>query len=129
MLQHLSDDEYLARVRRQYESRRKFGVICLALGAASLIGAIWGYTYGMAAVREYLEVLTRAPTTHENAVQIVDTSTFFVGFKLGSAITGMAAGAGSMIGYGIYLLWGQRKERMLLEVTKRLSETKYGKVA
>src|SRR5690349_5351813 len=125
MLRPLSDEDFLARIRRTYESRRKVGFLILLLGVSLIAGTVWGYVYSTEAARKFMAVLADAPTTTENAKQIVDMSTFFLGFKLGGALTGLAVAGGHLLGYGIYLLWGQRKERMLLELSRREKEAKY----
>src|SRR5687767_1840975 len=119
MFSSVSDEEFLARIKRTYESRRRIGILVLLLGIALLVGTAWGYVYTTDAAKNLMAALTNAPTDATTAELIVDMSTFFLGFKLGGSLTGMAVGAGHLLGYGIYLLWGQRKERMLLELSRR----------
>jgi hypothetical protein len=56
--------------------------------------------------------------------EAIDTSrnfSFVMGASLGAMVIGMIIGGVSLVSNGLYLLVGSRKERLLIEFSKRLS--------
>jgi hypothetical protein len=123
------DKEFLARVRRQYESRKKLGALYVGTAILIAIGGFWLYIHAEEHMRNLLAVFGVAQTHDEPVKQAVDLVAFSLGLKVGGALTGMALGAGSMLFYGLNFLWGQRKERLLLELSKKVAEPRFGKAA
>lgn len=123
------DDEFLARVRRQYESRKKWAALYIGTAVLMAIGGFWLYIHAEEQMRNLLAVFGVAQANDEPVKQAVDLVAFSLGLKVGTTLTGMALGAGSMLGYGLNLLLGRRKERLLLELSKKVAEQRYGKVA
>jgi hypothetical protein len=122
----ISDEAFLARTKRNYESRRKTGAIALLFGLALLVGAAWGFGFASETARNFKAALTNVSTDPATAV---DMSTFFLGLKLGGALTVLTITAAHLLSYGFSLLCGQRKERMLLELSRKEQAAKHGKLA
>ena len=128
MLLSPQDDEFLAQVKRQYDRRKKLGALYIGAAMLLVFGGIWLYIYAEEQMRALLDLFGLAQADDEPVKQAVDLVAFEAGLKVGGTLTGLAIGAGTMIGYGIDLIWGQRKERMLLELSQKMTKQRYGKL-
>jgi hypothetical protein len=122
------DNEFLAQVKRQYDRRKKLGVLYVGTAVLFVIGAIWFYVYAEEQMRALLDVFGLIQTDDEPIKQAIDLAAFEAGLKVGGTLTGLAIGAGTLLGYGLDLLLGQRKERLLLELSEKIAKQRYGNV-
>ena len=107
-----TDDTYVEGIRRQFLNRRRWGVVLLIFGALFIGGTLWAISYFEAKV---LDILSKLDPTKASALsEVTDNLAFVLGFKLGATIVGMGLGGVTVCIHGLYLLFGARKERLLL---------------
>ena len=100
LFQNRTDFEYVERFRKLYKQRKKFGTVFLFVGIVLLVAAIW---LGWIAINITQGLNNWSAVYYEIGV--------LNGFVLGISL--------SFIGYffveGFHLIYGSRKERILLE--------------
>ncbi len=129
MLVSHPDDEFLARVKHQYERRKKLGALYVCTAAVFAIACAWFYIYADEQMNGVLAAFGVAQSEDDPIQQGLDLVAFQLGLITGGTLTGLAIGAASLLGYGIDLLWGQRKERLLLELANKVAGQRAGRVA
>ena len=116
-LWRITDEEFVARVRRWHRLRRLCGALLLLVGVAfGIVMLIWGQRLSHRSLDLINSLVEVDNPSAEQRQQLADASLFHMGLFLGSAIsTGVLAG-GMAAGTGLSLVVGtDRKNRLLLD--------------
>jgi hypothetical protein len=118
-----SDDKFVERVRGQFLARRRWGIVLLVLGALFIGGALWAASFFEAKV---LDIVSRLDSTKASALsEATDNLAFALGLKIGATITALSLGGVTACVHGLYLLFGARKERLLLRYYDEIEGLKH----
>ena len=99
----------------------------MVFGALFIGGALWAAFYFEAKV---LDIVSKLDPTKASALsEATDNLAFALGFKLGGTIVGMSLGGVTACIHGLYLLFGSRKERLLLQYHDKIEGLKHDKRA
>jgi hypothetical protein len=118
-----SDKEYIEKIIKNYERRKKMAV---------LFGVV-GIIFGVAAFMVYVELgkitnelississfLTEGQTIAKNDIKYVKVNnelSYVVGLRAGQTLNSFATASGISLGYCLYLLFWSRKERIIKEL-------------
>ncbi|MEE9211649.1 MAG: hypothetical protein V3U29_03250 [Phycisphaeraceae bacterium] len=113
----LTDDEFIARVRRFHRTRRIWGTLLLIVGLIFVVVLLVSGQHLSHQSLELLNLITEAEhPTREQMAQAADNVSFSVGFMLGSTFGALRIFSALFVGIGFGILINpDRKSRMLLE--------------
>ena len=118
-----SDEKFIERTRRQFLTRRRWGIVLLVFGALLIGGALWVASYFEAKI---LDAVSKLDPTKDSALsEAAENLAFALGFKLGATVIGMAFGGVTACVHGLYLLFGARRERLLLQYHDEIENLKH----
>ena len=126
MFSQLNDNEFLAKVERQFLSRKKTGTALLILSLVMIGVAIYiAYDFGDRVVRLADSISRLADNSSDEALRQKTKKTsaelsLILGEKLGFLLCGLIAAGMHSLMQALYLLFGSRKERLLIEYSRRL---------
>lgn len=121
------DDDFLARVKHQYERRKKLGALYVGTAVVFAMTCVWFYFHADEQMNRVLAAFGVAQNEDDPIQQGLDLVAFQLGLLAGGTLTGLGIGAASLLGLGIDLIWGQRKERLLLELANKVAGQRSGR--
>ena len=116
-LSRITDEEFIARIRRWHRTRRVWGAICFLVGLAFVLNTIYWLQHLSEKIEEFGNLLTYTQQPVDEHIRTSTESSRFLrgqinGFLLGKGVTGGTILA--VIGF-VTLVGSDRKTRILLE--------------
>ena len=126
MFSQLNDNEFVSEIERKFPSRKKTAGFLLIFALAG-IGATLYFAYHIGhmllSIADNLSYIGAASSDGVLREQAKKTSAEFLliqGASLGFLLGGLAAASMHSLMHALYLLFDSRKERLLIEYSKRL---------
>jgi hypothetical protein len=126
MFSQLNDDEFVAQNERKFLSRKKTGYLLLIISLA-MIGAAGYFAYDMgnktlriADNLSYIGAHSSDEALRENAKKTSAKFALLMGVTVGFILCGIFSAGIHVLMQALYLLFDSRKERLLIEYSKRL---------
>jgi len=126
MFSQLNDDDFVAQIEKKFLSRKKEGCVLLIL-SLTMIGAAgyFAYTFGdkILSIADNISSIGASFSDEALREEAKKTSAEFSliqGTTLGFLLSTMVTGGIHALSHALYLIFGSRKERLLIEYSKRL---------
>lgn len=126
MFSQLNDDEFVAQIEKKYPSRKKTGCLLLILWLAIVGGAVYvAYDMGdkilsIMDTLSYIEATSSNEAVREEAKNTSAKFSLTMGMTLGFLLCGIISAGTHCLMHGLYLIFDSRKERLLIEYSKRI---------
>lgn len=123
MFSRRSDEEFIANLRRQSTQRQKMGVGIALVGVIIVIVV----TYFTIQVHNKALALTDTlskpdPNEDQTISRAANALAYSTGLTAGFALASGGLGGITLFVHGAYLLWGYRKESLLLQYHEKINE-------
>lgn len=122
----ISDKEYVEKIIRSYERRKKraafFGVASVIFGAFAYISYVELGEKAQELTRSISSALTEGQPLTESGIELVEVNnklSYVMGLRVGQLLSTFSAGSGISLGYCLYLLFWPRKERIIKELYEK----------
>ncbi len=110
-----SDEEFIEHLKRQSARRRKLGVGVVLSGVAIAVVSAYFTIQIQGDVMALADTLLNLGSNQDRALlHAANLVAYSTGVRIGIALASGAFIGGASLSYGAYLLWGYRKERLLL---------------
>jgi len=121
MFKKVSDKEYLAKIKKQYLSRDKTGRYLTVFALLMIAGCVYGYQILWDQILEIANGLTSITTIEDkDIVESANNTALALGVSIGVSFGFALSGAVSILIHGLNLLYGSRKERILIKLSEEL---------
>jgi hypothetical protein len=126
MFSHLNDNDFVSQIERKFLSRKKTGGLLLVFSLV-MVGAAgyFAYEHGRMLLRiadniSYIGAHSSDEALREEAKKTSAQLLLIQGSRLGFLLCAMITASVQSFARALYLIFGSRKERLLIEYNKRL---------
>lgn len=121
-----SDKEYIEKIIKNYERRKKMAVLYAVVGISFGVAAFMAYVEFGIVTNELISstssFLTEGKTITKIDIKYAKVNndlSYIIGLRAGQTINSLATVSGLSLGYCLYLLFWPRKERIIKELYEK----------
>jgi beta-lactamase regulating signal transducer with metallopeptidase domain len=115
-----TDVEFVEALRRRQTWRRRVGLLMIVLGLVAILAVFLAVQHFQEQVLSTTNSISDLDSGGDHRLsQAANRLAYSLGFNLGGKFGNLVTWCGIIIGYGVYLIVGDRRERLLLEYEQK----------